>query len=242
MATEDSGEGPARYARRPWEVGPDRPPPPPGLAPPSAASSPWPGPGDDDGPVLTVTLGHEDDVAGGRLWGEAQRPPAGLRSALGGGFLMLMAVTMIRYMGEGRWKSRFPEGLSLLAILGAILLFAGLSWLLATRVMPRLWRWLLARQMRRMLRPSAGGRPGAADGEGPTRITLGERFLRQEAPGATRRFSTGLLRGLLEDRQHLVLRFGFASHIVLPRRDLSAAQEQALRDWVARHAREGSGP
>jgi len=215
--------------RRPWERFA-----PAGTAPPA----PWTAPAADPGPEMTVRVGTEDEVAASRLVIDSMMPPGGLGSAMLGGLVMLSAVTAALADADAAWKSRYPTGLSLLAVVGLIAAFAGIGWLVGARLLPLLGRRMAEAHARRALRPGPGEPP--PDGGGPIRVVLGERALHTTGERVTRRFDVLLLRGLLEDEGHMILRFGLVSVVVLPRRDLSPDQEGAVRDWAARHAREGA--
>jgi hypothetical protein len=191
----------------------------------------------DAGPEMTVRLDTEDEVAASRLVLEAMTPRGGLGSALLGGLLMLVAVTAVLASAAGRWKSPMPTGPSLIAIIGLIALFAGLGWLAGAWLLPLVRRRASVAHIRRVLRPEPGGAP--PDGGGPVRVVLGERALHWSGTQVTRRFETSLLHGLVEDRDHMVLRFGLFTVVTLPRRDLTPEQQEAVRGWVAQHAREG---
>lgn len=210
---------------RPWE------------RPAAVEGAPWAAPTPDHGPEMTLRVGTEDEVAASRLAGEAMTPRGGLGSAVLGGLVMLAAVTAVLASAAGRWKSPMPTGLSLIAILGLIAAFAGLGWLVGAWLLPLVRRAASVAHARRVLRPGPGGAP--PDGGGPARVMLGERALHWTGAQVTRRFDVSVLRGLVEDRDHMVLRFGFLAVVVLPRRDLTPDQQDAVRHWVARHAREG---
>ncbi|WP_338662926.1 hypothetical protein VQH23_22615 [Pararoseomonas sp. SCSIO 73927] len=211
--------------RRPWE------------RPAAGPAAPWSPPPPDPGPVLTVRVGTEDEVAASRLVVEAMSPRGGLGSAIIAGLLMLTAVTVTLATVDSRLKSPVPEGVSLLAIAALIAACGGLGWLVGAHLLPLVRRRASVTHARRVLRPGPGGAP--PDGGGPARVVLGERALHWTGARIARRFDTVLLRGLVEDRDHMVLRFGLVSVAVLPRRDLTPDQQAAVRDWVARHAREG---
>jgi len=215
-----SGATPAP-TRHPWE----------------RAAPPWTPPAPDTGPAMTVTIGAEDEVAASRLVVEATSPRGGLGSAMLGGLVMVTAVTVVLASAEHRWKSPIPSGPSLLAILGLIAGFAGLGWLFGAWILPRLRRAAIVAQARRALGRGSSAAP--PDGGGPTRIVLGERALHRTGERVANRLDVSLLRGMVEDGDHMVLRFGLVSVIVLPRRDLTPDQQAAVRGWVARHAREG---
>jgi len=225
---------PAPAARRPWEAArPD---------PATAPAPPWPAPAPDSGPELVVRVEVADEVAASRLAVEADARPGGLGTAILGGLLMLAGVVTALASASGRWKSPYPTGWSLLAVVGLLALWSALGWLAGRHLLPWLRRRAVLSQAARSLRPrpGEGGAPdGAPDGGGPARLVLGERSLRWRNARAERRFNNTLLRGLAEDAEHMVLRYGLASVVVLPRRDLSAVQQQAVRDWAARHARAG---
>ena len=209
--------------------------------PPDQPQRPWerfaPPPAPDRGPELIVRVGAEDEVAATRLNADATARGRGLGTAMAGGLLMLIVVTAVLAASPERWKAPTPRGLSLALVLGIVALFAALGWAAGAWLLPAIRRWAAVRHARRMLRRSAGC--GPPDGGGKVRVVLGERALLWSNPQVTRHMGVSLLRGMLEDRHHLVLRFGLATVVVLPRRDLSADQEGAVRDWVARHAREG---
>ena len=210
--------------RRPWE------------RPAASPAGLWEAPATDRGPALVVRVDTEDEVAASRLAVAAMTPPGGLGSAALGGLVMLTAVTAVLASGSG-WKSPVPEGLSLLAILAAIAAFSGLGWLAGAHLLPLVRRWASVAHARRVLRPGPDGAP--PDGGGPARVVLGTRALHWTGARVARRFDVALLRGLVEDQDHMVLRFGLVSVVVLPRRDLAPEQQEAVRDWVRRHAREG---
>ena len=211
-------------AQRPWER----------FAP--AQTAPWTAPTPDTGPEMTVRVASEDEVAASRLVVAAMSPKGGLGSAVLGGLVMLMAVTAVLASSDGRWKSPMPTGLSLTAIAGLIALFAGLGWLVGACLLPWVRRVATVAHARRLLRAEGGAPP---DGGGPVRVVLGERALHWTGAQVIRRFDISVLRGLVEDGGHMVLRFGLLTVVVLPRRDLTPEQQGAVRDWVARHAREG---
>ncbi|WP_159996312.1 hypothetical protein [Roseomonas sp. 18066] len=180
-------------------------------------------------PGFTVT--RADQLAGHRLSLRAQADAlsTGLGGALLGGLVMLAAVLHLQSGETPLWKGTHPHGRNVVVLALLLVLAAALGWLAEARLRPWLIRWLVGRQLGRML-PAGAPEPAA-------RLRIGEAFLEWQDDGRRLRYEAALLRGMIEGRDQLVLRFGFGILLVLPRAGLDPAALERLRDWVSRHAR-----
>lgn len=76
---------------------------------------------------------------------------------------------------------------------------------------------------------------------GPMAVTLDESRATFRAAAWEASLDTGLLSAAEETPEGFVLRFGPGRPVLLPRRDLSATEAEAVRDWAARAMARGRG-
>lgn len=194
-------------------------------------ATPWGQPPPQTPPIrLQVQVTREDELAGqGMLLRARVAEAEGLGGGLFAGGAMLTAIVWLQAGETPLWKGAYPHG-GTFVILALLLAGAGLAgWWAEARLLPAIGRRLVMAQLRRLL---PAGTPAEA-----ASVTLSAAGLQWQGQGLSRRFGIGLLRGLMEDRDHLVLRFGFGISLVLPRRDLTPEQAEAVVAWAAQHGR-----
>ncbi|MDQ1081123.1 hypothetical protein [Pseudoroseomonas cervicalis] len=230
-------------------MGDQTPPPRPASPPPRSAvpatgrrpgaAAPAPSPAAAAPPesapeaVLRFAVSARDELEGQRLG--LRRDHAGLPGLAGATaalLLMLGAVTWLQAGPIGLWKGHYPHGQSFVMLAALLAGATGWGWLFEAKLLPALMRRATLARLRRLL----------AGETRPERVilTLGPASLLWRTEGAARRYDAGLLRGLAEDARFMLLDLGFGQRLVLPKRDLSEAQQAALRRWTERHARGGT--
>ncbi|MBE9603337.1 YcxB family protein [Acetobacteraceae bacterium H6797] len=146
------------------------------------------------------------------------------------GFLVMLIAVVLSQLDRPLWKGSYPHGGAFLSLVGCLLAGACLGWVIEGRLIVWMRRRILQGALSRLL---GGNLPPLA-----ARVTLGPNSIRWEDRQITRRYEATMIRAVVESDRLFVLRLGFASYLIFPRRNLSPAQVASLRDWVAAHARE----
>lgn len=183
--------------------------------------------------VLRFAVSAQDELQGQGLGlrRDHERLP-GLAGATAALLLMLGAVTWLQAGPIGLWKGVYPHGQSFVTLAALLAGATAWGWLFEAKLLPALMRRATLARLRRLL-------AGETRPERVT-LTLGPASLLWQGEGVARRFDASLLQGLAEDAGFMLISLGFGQRLVLPKRDLSAEQQAALRLWAERHARGGT--